>query len=374
MVYEINRNLVNKGIDVEVVAPNSNDYKNYEILDSIKIHRFNYFYPKKFQKLAYGAGIPTNLRKSVLAKIQVPFFALSFLFKAIKISKNCNIIHAQWIESGLIGILVKQFVQKPIIVTVRRVSKNNFMRIIEKFVLKNSDHVIFNSSYTMKESLEIFKPKSYSIIHNSVDIQKFKPFETEYKEKIGIKKNTKVILFLGLLVEKKGIKFLIETFKNVLTEYKDAVLVIGGHGPEYDSLTNLAEELEISEKVLFLGEIKSDETPELFNIADLFVLPSIIDSHGETETLGVVLLEAMSCGVPVIASDVGGIPDIVDNKTGFLVEQKNIELITQKILILLNDPILRKNFGKAGREKIFENFSPEKQIEKTISVYKSLIA
>lgn len=374
MVYETNRNLVSKGIEVEVVAPNSNDYKNCEILDSIRIHRFNYFFPTKFQKLAYGAGIPTNLRRSLLAHIQVPLFAFNFLYTSIKVSKNCDIIHAQWMESGLIGILTKLLLRKPVVVTVRRVSKNYSMRIIERFVLKNADYIIFNSNYTLKESLDIVKPKRYSVIHNSLDIQKFKPQKTDFKEKLGIEKNTKIILFLGLLVEKKGINFLISAFKLVLSEFKDAILIIGGHGPESDFLKNLAEELKIKDKVIFLGEVKSNETPRLFNIADVFVLPSIIDSHGETETLGVVLLEAMACGIPVIASNVGGIPDIIDETNGFLIEQKNIEEISQKILLLLNDFMIRENFGKAGRKKILDKFSPEKQTAKTIAIYKSLAA
>lgn len=373
MVYELNRNLIKNGFDIEVVAPNSFGYKNFEILDNVKVHRFNYFFPKSLQKLAYGAGIPTNIRKSFLAKIQVPFFVLSFLFKAIKVSKNCDVIHAQWVSLGLIALLAKFFVKKPVVVTVRRVSNQKLMRWIDKFILENADFVIFNSSYTMKESLKIVKPIEYSVIYNSVDTDKFKKIKTNLKERLGIKSDTKIVFFLGLLVEKKGVKYLIEAFKKVVSYYENVVLIIGGHGSEYDNLKNLSNNLGILDKILFIGEINSENTPHFYNIADVFVLPSIIDSKGETETLGVVLLEAMACGVPVVASNVGGIPDIVDSKVGFLVKQKSPKKLAQKILKLLKNEKLRKKLGEAGRRKVLEKFSPEKQIKKIIKIYRYVL-
>lgn len=372
MIYEINKSLLKRGIDVSVVAPNSDDYKRFEVLHNVKVHRFSYFFPRRLQKLAYGSGIPVNLRNSLLAKIQVPFFAISFLLKALKVSRKCDIIHAQWMESGFIGVIASFLTRKPLVVTVRRISNNGPMDFFNRLVLKHADYVTFNSNFTMRKCLELATPKKYSVIHNILDTNKFRPFKTDLRKSLGIKESAKVILFLGLLVEKKGIPYLIRAFGDIAGRHKDAVLVIAGHGEAEASLKRLAAELNISERVKFIGKQEADETPALFNIADIFVLPSIIDSKGETETLGVVLLEAMACKVPVIGSRVGGIPDIIDENVGFLVEPKDSKAIAARISQLLEDKKLRTRMGKAGRKKVIDNFSSKVLTESLVEVYNSV--
>ncbi|MDP3918840.1 MAG: glycosyltransferase [Nanoarchaeota archaeon] len=372
MIYEINKNLIQKGLSMKVVAPNSDNYKNFEILDNTRIYRFNYFYPKKYQVLAYGSGIPVNLRNSNLAKIQVPLFFFSFLNKALKIAPTSNIIHAQWIAAGFVGLFVKKITKKPLIVTVRRISNKGIMKYVNKVVLKNADYITFNSNYMMEESLKIAKPKKCSVIHNILDSEKFKPQESNLRKKLNIDKNTKVILFLGLLVEKKGLPYLVNAFKKIHEEDNNTVLIIGGHGIELDHLKKLGTKLNIIDKMIFLGHIEADKTPELFNIADIFILPSIIDSQGETETLGVVLLEAMACEKPVIASRIGGIIDFVDDKVGYLVEPKNSDQIAEKAILLLKDEKKRKELGKAGRKRVLEKFSAEKLTQDLLKVYKEV--
>ncbi len=368
MVSEINRNLVQNNIEVSVVAPNDYNYKNFEVLDNVKINRFNYFWPKNLQKLAYGSGIPTNIRQSFLAKIQVPFFALSFLLKTLKIAKKYDIIHAQWIFSGFIGLIAKKIIKKPIIVTVRRVNNKGFMKYINNYVLKNADYVIFNSSYTMRKSLVIKKPKKYSIIHNSIDTEKFKPIKTNLRKRLSLE-NKKILFSLGLLVEKKGFPYLIRALPEILKKHKNTVLLIGGSGKEEQNLKDLVKELNLEKEVKFLGTISADKTAAFYNICDIFVLPSIIDSKGETETLGVVLLEALACGKPVIATNVGGIPDVVTNDVGVLIEQKNSKQLEKAIINLLSKP---KHYKKC-RERIKNNFSDNQVFIKMNKVYEKIL-
>jgi glycosyltransferase involved in cell wall biosynthesis len=365
MVYEVNRNLVNAGLSVAVVAPNDAGYKNKELMEGVVVHRFNYFFPTSFQKLAYGAGIPTNIRKSAFAKLQIPFFASSFLKKTVSVAKDCDIIHAQWIASGFIGLLAKKIRKKPVVVTVRQVPKSGIMASVNRYVLKNADYVIFNSSYTKKESFKIAKPKRFSVIHNSIDIEKFKPMDQ--KRKFG----KKVILSVGLLVEKKGLNYLLDAFAIAAKKHPEATLIIAGDGPKKAELIKKAKRLRI--KVRFIGTVDADKTPALYNSADIVVLPSIIDRKGETETLGVVLLEALACKKPVIASDVGGIPDIVDSSCGILVPQKNPKALANAIDRLLSSQATCRRFGENGRKKLQREFSPHAQTQKTIKVYESLV-
>lgn len=371
MVSEINRNLLKESINVSVVAPNDCGYKTFEMIDGIKVYRFNYFWPKRLQKLAYDSGIPTNLAVSFLAKLQVPPFTISFLFKTLKIAKGCDIIHAQWIFSAFIGLLAKKIIRKPVVVSVRRVNNNGLMRFVNKYVLKNADFVIFNSSYTMKESLKIKRPKMYEVIHNSIDTNKFRLLKTDLKTKLGLK--DKVILFsMGLFVEKKGFLYLIKAMSEIIKRHKNIILLLGGQGKEEKHLKDLVKKLNLNNYIRFLGKISADKTPYFYNICDVFILPSIVDTKGETETLGVVLLEAMACGKPIVTTNIGGIPDVITRECGFLVEQKNPKKLAEKIDYLLSNKKVRDKMGINGRKRIEANFKWSREGKKIIDIYQNI--
>ena len=131
--------------------------------------------------------------------------------------------------------------------------------------------------------------------------------------------------------------------------------------------------VESEKEVYFTGKVQANKTSDFFNMCDIFVLPSIIDSKGETETLGVVSMEAMACEKPVVASNVGGIPDVVDNDVGFLVEPGNPDDIAEKLLILLKDKKLREEKGKNGRKKVQTKFSSEVLVSNLIEIYKKCV-
>ena len=119
-VYELTKNLVKNKQNVEVVCPFYKISKSkQETIEGIKIHRFQYAYPRFFQKLTSGGGIPSNMKSSFLAKIQLPFFLLSMMIKSFKVAKKCDIVHAQWALSGLIGVFIKKIYKKPLILTTR---------------------------------------------------------------------------------------------------------------------------------------------------------------------------------------------------------------------------------------------------------------
>jgi len=360
MVAEFNRLLKKQGHQIEVIAPGDETTKSVETIDGIKIHRFTYFLPKKLQKIAYGSGIPTNLRRSWLAKFQVPLFAISFFLKTLKHTKNSDILHCQWLPPAVIALMVKKFRKKPVVVTVRRVSTQKMLIPFYKYALKNADLVLFNSKWMQDQSLKLATPKQYRVFNNSLDTKKFSPMPKEEIEKIrkenNIPKNAKILLFLGHLIEKKGVEYLIEAFPAILKSHPDTFLFIGGYGPREQALKELTKRFKVEDKVLFTGKLEADITPLYFNLADIFVLPSIIDSKGDTETLGVVAMEALSCETPVICSKVGGLPDVVTSKVGILVKSKDPFELHKAICDLLADDKKRHSLGKEGRMRIIEKF------------------
>ena len=179
--------------------------------------------------------------------------------------------------------------------------------------------LIVNSSYTVKE-LKIYNPKNLKIILFGTAI--------ESKEKtIQERKNEYFhLLFAGRLLERKGVEYLLQAIK-ILKEKTKIKLTIVGEGNLKEALIKKKNDLKLPNKdVQFTGKIPREGLIEYYKNCDIFILPAIVDSKGDTEGLGVVLLEAMSFKKPVIASRVGGIVDIVkDRKTGMLVKEKSAE-------------------------------------------------
>ena len=147
-----------------------------------------------------------------------------------------------------------------------------------------------------------------------------------------------------------------------------------GSGPEKRKLMQLSAELEIINRVVFIDEVLQDDLIPLYSMADILALPSVIDVTGETEGLGVVLLEAMACKVPVIGSNVGGIKDIIiDGETGLLAEQKNSDSLAEKIGKLLLDEQLRKKVIENGFKLVKEKFTWEAISDRFMNIYMEVI-
>ncbi len=358
-VYDLCRHLTGN-FDIIVLAPHHHGAKYFEIMEGVKVYRFPYFYPK-YQALCWGGGILENMRKSWLARIQVPFLFLSELYHVHKLIKRekIELIHAHWlVPQGLIGIVYKKLYGIPLIITVHGVEvfllKTRPFDSIARFVLNSCDTCTVNSSATKEAVLGITDVKDkLKVIPMGVDLNRF-------SDGRGIKKRNakgKTILTVVRLAERKGVKYLISTMPMVLKAHPDTRLVIVGEGPEKEPLMKLSKELGVGENVIFTGGIPNEKLPSFYGSSDVFVLPSIVDSRGDTEGLGVVLLEAMAAGCPAIASDVGGIPDIIENdKNGFLVQQKSPEQLAEKIIILLENKKLREKFKENGLKTVKEKF------------------
>jgi len=152
-----------------------------------------------------------------------------------------------------------------------------------------------------------------------------------------------LVLFCGRLVERKGVQHLINAF-SFLKNHNTCLIVVGG-GEMLQDLQSLVEKLKIKNKVIFYGRASDDELSDLRDISDIFVCPSITDKRGITEYLGLVIPEAMESGLPVIASNVGGITDIIEHeKNGLLVKPKDPKSIADAIdRLIQNEDLKRKN-------------------------------
>ncbi|MBW2993396.1 glycosyltransferase family 4 protein [Candidatus Woesearchaeota archaeon] len=376
--YYLSKELANKGIEVHVVAPHGKGARITENLDGIHVHRFKYFFTKK-QKLAYGPGIPANLRTSWLAKFQMPFFVISQLFFLRKITKlvNPDIIHVHWaFPQGFSAM----FASKPYIVTIYGgevfLSRNYKLIIMLNKIIKKSC-CSFAITNGLRNLMYQFGVKSkVGTMPLGVDMKKFHPNIEGWKEirKKFCKKDELMVLCVGRLVEKKGIHYLLPAFAETLKAVPNLKLVVVGDGYMHNSLVCLSKKLGIDDKVIFTKEVGHKELPKYYCASDLFVLPSIIDKTGNRETQGVVYLEAMACKTPVIGTDTGGIPDVISNeKVGMLVPQKNTKKLAGQMISMLKNKKLRKSYAENAYKHVISNFKWKDIAEKYISVYKRCI-
>ena len=243
-------------------------------------------------------------------------------------------------------------------------------RIIEKN-LKNYT-AIASTSYCMAEETKKYlenKSKEIFITPFGVDTEKFKNLNIEKKE------NEITIGIVKTLTEKYGIEYLIKAIKELenildIENYKKIRLLIYGKGELKNKLEDLTKELQIEDKVIFKGYISNEDVPKALNEMDIFVVPSILDS----ESFGVAAVEAMACEIPVIASSVGGLKEvIVDKETGYLVPKKDHKEIAKYLKKLILDKNLRTSLGKNGRKRVLENYDWNSNVDYMIKIYREIV-
>ena len=357
--------LLSRKYNVVVLAPHYPNARKFEVIRNIKIYRFPYFYPSRLQKLCYNGGILENIKKSFIARIQIPFLLISEFYHVAKIVKKEKIdfIHSHWIiPQGFIAAIIKKLFRIPFVSTAHAGDifpiKKGILRTLARFAINNSSYVTANSNFTKKTILSISGSKSIEVIPMGVDLSKFSPEKKDLRLRQKLNIQNEFILFVGRLAEKKGIEYMIKAMPIVLRQLPKSKLAIVGDGPEMGKLKNLVKELNIENSIIFVGKIRNEELPKFYATADVFVGPSIVTDKGDTEGLGVVFLEAIASGTCVIGSNVGGIPDIIKhNKTGILVEQKNPSQLAHSIVDLLKNKKLQQKLKKSAINHIKSTYS-----------------
>lgn len=362
-LWKILREIDRKGVKVELFCPRYLGREG-EIFGNFYVHRFPYFFPRG-EILGYKTAIPEILKTNVWAKFLIPFYIISGALNALILSgrENYDVIHVHWpIPLALFSLPFKlkgtPVVHSYYTAEIKLVENLGIFGKALKILIKTANVKTAISSY----SANLLNEKNVIVIpySSALDFDEFLP----PKEKPEVPR----ILFVGRLVERKGLIYLISAMEVLKKRGIRAELRIVGEGPLMESLRNYAKGLEDSVK--FLGKVSSQELVEEYKNSDIFVLPSIVDSRGDTEGLGVVLLEALSFGLPVIASRVGGIPDIVENgKTGILVPEKDPMAIADAIVRLLSNWNEAKKMVINGQAKIAERFSASKIADKLIQIY-----
>lgn len=292
-------------------------------------------------------------------------FALGSLKLIIKIRPE--IVHAQNIMMGITGYLSKKVLKIPYVVWCQGsdVYLPWFLKKqISKIILKNADAIMVLSQNMKNEIRTLCECENKLIIlPNGVNIEDFRPHPRNYNSKM--KKN---LIFVGTLRPIKGVRYLIEAFKIISNKRHDVQLNIVGDGEERDILERLTVSYGLAESVNFIGGVSSNKIPEYLADADIFVLPSL------SEGMPLVILEAMASGLPIIATGVGGLPDILQNgDNGFLVQPRSPGLIAEKILYLLENENVMREIAENNVTKV-QQFSWRSVVERLERHYSHILS
>ena len=236
-----------------------------------------------------------------------------------------------------------------------------------KFGIEGSDIVTAVSHSLVEETYELLQPeKEIETVYNFIDERVYyKHDNLELKQQYGIEEDEKIIIHVSNFRKVKRVEDVIKSFELIQQKVKSKLLLVGD-GPEISVVCKLVKSLGLENHVLFLG--KQDSVEELYSISDLKLLLS------EKESFGLVLLEAMACGVPCIGTTIGGIPEVIEHgETGYLCGLGDVEDIAQKAINLLSDEALHRSFSINAIQRVKNHFSSHLVVEHYESLYKELI-
>jgi glycosyltransferase involved in cell wall biosynthesis len=352
-VREISKRLIRLGLDVRILTTDpTNKLPKEELIDGIAISRFHSF---TFN--------------------EVHFFAPR-LYSALMDLKDADLIHIHDYQDlpDLVLALTYGCNRKPFVLTPhfhpmggstwRTIAKKAYNLSLGKRIMQKADVVIAVSEYEKQLLQRKFGLQNYKVkyIPNGVDIKKIENIERKNVE-------NKVILYVGRLEKYKGVQFLLKSFYKIKEDIPTSQLLIVGVGPYKNNLVRIANRLKIIGDVKFLENVPEKELMKLYCASSLFVMPS------RYEAFCIALIEAMACGLPVIATKVGGMKELIKpNETGFLIDYPpNENLLAELIISLLEDPDTSRRIGEKAREYVLNKFSWSVVVQHLFTLYRNIL-
>ncbi len=368
-IHEQAREMAKQGLKVHVITPgNNDDSPREETIEGVHVHR-----------VMNGDFKPARL---------MPFvFAVKVMREAARLNKieKFDVVHSQFADhAGFAGAVTSGILRRPFVLTAHGydisyskelgygIGTTWLGRIYVSFILKSADKICPVSNALKKQCITKWhiNPKKLEVLHNGFYIQE-RPEEDElirFKSTLNID-DKKVILSVSSLIKGKGQQNIIKALPAVIKEAPDAIFLLVGEGPYLPALEQLIKELGLESYVKITNRFADrSELPVFLSICDVFVLASVLESFG------IVYLEALALGKPVIGSRGQGDEDfIIDGENGFLVDPANTDELARKIIILLKDKNLRESMGQKGKKAVMEGYLWKHNVEKLVRTYEELI-
>jgi len=363
VVYEQCKRLMQKQFEPMVLTHRNYTAKKY-VFDGINVRCYD------SMNIGFRLGIPYAIPQ---------INSLKTFLETIK-SNNLVHVHGHPYLSSLLAAKIAKRYGKPLVLTQHNtfIEYNNIWDTAEKLndlavgkqALKEPDKIIVVSNATKNYVLSLgADSEKIEVLHNGVDLERFKPLsevKEKMRKKLGISEDACVVLTVRRLVYKNGIDTLLDSAKIAAKKNPKLVFVAVGKGPDFEEVKERITQLGMQKNFRLTGFVSDEELPLYYNVADLFALPS-----KSGEGLPLVALEAMACGMPVIATNVGGTSEIMNEAYGKLVPPNSPASLSEAIVEFSHRELsaLKKDL----RAMIEQKFSWDKNVEKLVKIYKELI-
>jgi len=381
--------LLDLGHDVEIFAEKNpkerkmhSDIDKYQLMK--RVHYFAMPYSKIMRILKAFYFLVINFHKSplkILKSLNVFEYgkvalSLRLLYLLIPfLDKNFDIIHCHFGPNGITGTSLKEIgINGKLVTTFHGNDMSSFIinndNNIYKKLFLNGDIFLPISDYWKEKLIRLGCNKKKIIVHRmGINLEKFKFSERRKQHEEYIK-----ILTVGRLVEKKGHEYAIKAIAKIVRKRRNIEYIIAGDGPLRNKLEDLILKLGIKSYIKFLGAVEQNEVLKLYQQAHIFILPSVTASNGDQEGIPVVLMEAQATGLPIISTYHTGIPEVVvDGKSGFLVPEKDVDALADKLEYLIEHPELWPEMGRYGRKFVEERYNIKKLNQQLVEIYQNLI-
>jgi glycosyltransferase involved in cell wall biosynthesis/ubiquinone/menaquinone biosynthesis C-methylase UbiE len=351
-VQSLARALVNHGHTVAVVAPYDEAVRPTPPEPGLSVHRFRYVWPARFHIMGHARSLENDARLRPLALALLPPFLVMATLRLLSTVRRdqCEVIHAHWVlPNGAVAAIVSRLTGVPYLVSLHGsdiylARRFRLFGLVAGWALRRA-HAVTACSSDLRQAAEALGARDVRLVPWGADPAIFRPR--------SVREGPPVVAALGRLVAKKGFDVLLEAWPAVVADVPDAQLRLGGDGPLREALARLA-----LPSVQLTGPVPWDDVPRFLADADVFVLPSRRDSNGNVDGLPTVLLEAMSCGTAVVASDIGGVALVVQNgHNGLLTPPGDPVALARALRALLRDPERRTALGAAARRSVEERLN-----------------
>jgi glycosyltransferase involved in cell wall biosynthesis len=363
-VWEHARALARLGHRVRVVAQHWPGLPTHAWMEDIEVFRPRYWWPESAELLRQpGGGLPIVWRRQPWARVQMLPLVVVHALAIARCARNCDVVHAHWTLSAGCAWLGRSAHGRPIVATLQgsdvfQVTRSALGARMTRLVLSRCDRITAISRALADAATATgIPPARIAVIPNGVNAEQFVPPAGPRQD---------VLLFVGTLIKRKGADYLLRAMPGIATRHPAVQLVVVGEGPEQSALEQLAGALGIAPQVQFIGQQPRDRIRDWMQRAKLLVLPSL------EEGLGVVLLESLACGTPIVASNVGGIPDVVVPEVGLLVPPADPERLAEAVDQLLGDEARWQQMSRQGRQRVESDYAWPKIAAQFVTMYKDL--
>lgn len=358
-VFELCRRLTDT-FAITVLAPHAPGVAREETREGLRVLRYRYAWPESWQTLAYQGGILPNLRQNRWRYLLLPGFLAAQWWAIWRLTRRerFDLIHAHWlIPQGALALSAVQGngSNLPVVCTSHGGDlfglRGKLARRVKAWVLGQGRGLTTVSEAMRDEAIHLgANREKVEVIPMGVDLtHRFTPEPARERDWD--------LLFVGRLVEKKGVDLLIAAMPEILRQFPSARLTIIGGGPEQSALEHQAQSLGVAPVVLFLGPQPNETLAEHYRRAKVVVFPSRVAAGGDREGFGLVLVEALGCGCAVVASDLAAMRDIVRHgETAWITPAEDVSALAEGIVRLLADPDLRQRLAREGNAFVRARF------------------